>query len=72
MVPVCTKIAEAIRTRYTLGFTPSDDGGRQVRHRLRVEAFAPGQGKLNVRTRQGYWTEGAAETAKINRGVPGQ
>jgi len=58
IVPICRQIAKDIRTRYTIGYVPPNEGKRE-RH-IKVVASAEG-GKLIVRTRTSYWF-GAAET----------
>jgi Ca-activated chloride channel family protein len=55
MIPVCRAIATAIRTRYTLGFRPPEPVAKSPHRRIRVEASAAGYGRLEVRTRAGYW-----------------
>jgi VWFA-related protein len=48
-------VAHDIRNQYTLGYkpsTPKNVGGYRA---IRVEAKAPGRGKLTVRTRSGYY-----------------
>jgi VWFA-related protein len=46
------RIAADIRRSYILGFDPGDPDG--AFHRIRVEASAPGSGRLRVRSRSGY------------------
>lgn len=48
-------IARDLREQYTLAFTPEKKSA-DVYRKLRVEVTAPGQGKLFVRTRAGYYT----------------
>jgi Ca-activated chloride channel homolog len=52
IIPICRQIAKDIRTRYTIGYTPPNEG-RPERH-IKVVASAEG-GKLMVRTRTSYW-----------------
>lgn len=47
-------IARDIREQYTIGFSPRKDDGPY--RKIRVEVTAPGRGKLQVRTRAGYFT----------------
>jgi hypothetical protein len=49
------RIARDLREQYTLGFTPEKKKGDSYR-KSRVEVAAPGRGKLQVRTRAGYFT----------------
>ncbi len=52
IVPICRQIAQDIRTRYTIGYIPSD-AGKMVRH-IKVVASSPDHPKLIVRTRTSY------------------
>jgi Ca-activated chloride channel family protein len=52
VVPICEKIAQDIRNRYTIGYVPKHTGSG-VRT-LRVTAMAPALGKLTVRSRTSY------------------
>jgi VWFA-related protein len=52
---ICAEVAHDIRNQYTLGYhstNPASKGGFRM---LKVVASAPGHGKLNVRTRSGYY-----------------
>ena len=50
--PECRQIAKDIRTRYTIGYVPSN-AGKQERH-VKLTASAPEHRKLIVRTRTSY------------------
>jgi Ca-activated chloride channel homolog len=52
IVPICRQIAKDIRTRYTIGYVPSEEG-KTIRH-IKVEASSQDHPKLNVRTRTSY------------------
>ena len=55
VVPLCERIAHDIREQYTLAYSPANrkqDGAYRV---IQVKATAPGQGRLSVRTRAGYY-----------------
>ncbi len=54
-------IARDLREQYTVAFTPEKRDGDAYR-KLRVEVKAPGMGKLQVRTRAGYYAAGRKET----------
>jgi len=54
MVPVCRRIAKDIRTRYTIGYSPSAGNGKESLRHIQVHASAPGHGRLVVRTRSSY------------------
>ncbi len=65
-VPELTaRIARDIRARYTLGYVPTLGGGSHYRA-LKVVARAPGHGRLQVRTREGYLAPGTAGAANIS------
>jgi VWFA-related protein len=52
---ICAEVARDIRNQYTIGYhstKPASQGGYRV---LKVVASAAGHGKLNVRTRTGYY-----------------
>ncbi len=54
VVPICERIAEDIRTQYTLGYTPSDLKLDNTYRTIKVTATGPHSEKLLVRTRAGY------------------
>lgn len=52
---ICAEVARDIRNQYTIGYhstKPASQGGYRV---VKVQAAAPGHGKLTVRTRSGYY-----------------
>jgi Ca-activated chloride channel homolog len=52
---ICAEVAHDIRNQYTIGYhstKPASQGGYRV---VKVQAAAPGHGKLTVRTRSGYY-----------------
>jgi Ca-activated chloride channel family protein len=54
LVRACEQIARELRSGYTIGYVPPDRDGRY--HRVRVDVIpADGRGKLQVRTRPGYF-----------------
>lgn len=62
---IAAEVARDIRNQYTIGYhstRPPEDGGAY--RTLRVEAKAPGHGKLIVRTRSGYYPKTNQATAK--------
>jgi Ca-activated chloride channel homolog len=63
VVPVCRRIAEDVRERYTVGYIPPMEG-KPLRH-VKVEAFTEDHKKLITRTRNSYMFE--AETEAANR-----
>lgn len=55
VVPICKKIAEDIRNRYTIGYVPARKAGtRGGLHTIKVTASAPNHGRLIVQTRTNY------------------
>jgi VWFA-related protein len=55
VVPICERIARDIRNQYTIAYVPANgkqDGTYRV---IQVKAGAPGRGRLEVRTRAGYY-----------------
>jgi Ca-activated chloride channel family protein len=53
LLQTCERIARELRSGYTIGYVPPDRDG--VFHRVRVEVAPADRGKLNVRTRPGYF-----------------
>ncbi len=52
---ICAEVAHDIRNQYTIGYhstKPASQGGYRI---VKVQAAAPGHGKLSVRTRSGYY-----------------
>jgi len=54
IIPICTKIAKDIRSRYTIGYAPVRSGDDAAVRKIHVVATAPDHGKLIVRTRSSY------------------
>ncbi len=54
VVPICKRIAEEIRTQYTLGYVPSNQKLDNTYRTIKVTATGPHGEKLFVRTRAGY------------------
>ncbi|MEW5975984.1 MAG: VWA domain-containing protein [Acidobacteriota bacterium] len=52
---VCRHFARTIRSQYTLAYSPSNASKDGTYRTIRVVASAPGEGKLEVRTREGYY-----------------
>jgi VWFA-related protein len=55
MAPVCRRIAQEIRTRYTIGYRP-EKGTKSLR-RVSVQVALPGHEHIIVRARDRYWYE---------------
>ncbi len=53
---IAVRIADEIRNQYSLSYTPAEPGSPGKFRKVRVVAQAPGQDKLVVRTRAGYFT----------------
>jgi VWFA-related protein len=52
--PVCRRIAEEIRTRYTVGYRPAMNQGSRSLRRISVQVSSAGHDHLTVRTRDSY------------------
>lgn len=64
MVPVCRRIANDIRARYTIGYLPpAQNGAGSLRH-IRVRVTAPGRTGLTARTRSIYRYEETGKQTK--------
>jgi len=59
IAPTCRNIAQDIRSRYTVGYIPSQSAGNRGPRKIRVVASAADRGKLVVRTRTSYVPPGA-------------
>jgi Ca-activated chloride channel family protein len=58
LLTACERIAREIRSGYTIGYVPPARDGAY--HRVRVEIDPTSAGRLNVRTRPGYFAAGRA------------
>jgi VWFA-related protein len=52
---ISQQVAHDIRNQYTIGYKPTNPQRRGGYRSVRVEARAPGYGRLQVRTRSGYY-----------------
>jgi VWFA-related protein len=52
---ISRNVARDIRNQYTIGYKPTNPKGSGGFRAIRVEARAKGHGKLNVRTKSGYY-----------------
>jgi VWFA-related protein len=66
---ISKQIARDLREQYTLGYVPPQKNGRDSFRKIRVEVSAPGGGKVRVRTRPGYYLDGAKTQAALAAGV---
>jgi Ca-activated chloride channel family protein len=57
-VEICERIARDIRDQYTIGYSYANQKRDGAYHRIRLTAQTKDNGKLSVRTRAGYRTEG--------------
>lgn len=55
VVEISQRIARDLREQYTLGFVPENTGSGDSFRQLSVKVTAPGRGKLQVRSRPGYF-----------------
>jgi Ca-activated chloride channel family protein len=54
---ITREIAHDVRSQYIVAYKPRNQNARPTYQSLRVEAHAPGYGRLTVRTRSGYYQE---------------
>ncbi len=59
---ISQQIAKDIRNQYTISYKPPEAGPANGFHQVKVVARAPGQKKLQVRTRSGYYAGAQATT----------
>jgi len=69
---ICAEVAHDIRNQYTIGYhstKPASQGGYRI---VKVQAAAPGHGKLTVRTRTGYYpkVDNKNNTAEAQKKAP--
>lgn len=56
VTPICERVAKEIRSQYTIGYYPTNMARDGSFRTVRVKVLAPkGMGKLDVRTRAGYF-----------------
>ena len=55
---ITREIAHDVRSQYIVAYKPRNQNARPAYQSLRVEAHAPGYGRLTVRTRSGYYQQG--------------
>jgi Ca-activated chloride channel homolog len=55
---ITKEIAHDVRSQYIVAYKPHNQNARPAYQSLRVEAHAPGYGRLTVRTRSGYYQQG--------------
>ena len=55
MIPVCRRIANDIRARYTVGYVPKQENGKGRLRHVEVRVTAPNGARLYARTRTRYW-----------------
>jgi Ca-activated chloride channel homolog len=56
VTPICERVAHDIRNQYTLGYYPTNSVKDGTFRRVQVDVLGPhGLGKLNIRTRTGYY-----------------
>ena len=70
VVPICERIAHDIRNQYTIAYVPTNrnrDGSYRV---IKVQASAPGRGRLLVRTRTGYFSPSKSQTSPAPKATP--
>jgi Ca-activated chloride channel homolog len=58
IVELCRRIAKDIRNLYTLSYKPSEGSRDGSYHSIKVEVKAPGQERLIIRSREGYFAPG--------------
>lgn len=57
---IAEEVAQDIRNQYSIGYHPTKPFSQGGYRTVRVEASAPGQGRLTVRTRTGYYATTSA------------
>jgi VWFA-related protein len=68
VIPICAHIARDIRSQYTIAYTPTNATADGAFRNIQVKAKAPGEDRLIVRTRAGYYAPGEPAPTKPARG----
>jgi VWFA-related protein len=63
IIPICGHIARDIRSQYTIAYTPANATADGAFRNIQVKAKAPGEDRLIVRTRTGYYAPGVTSTS---------
>ena len=66
VTPICERIAHDLRSQYTLAYVPTNRNLDGTYRAVQVKAWAPGRGRVSVRTRAGYNAPTKAQTAGEN------
>jgi Ca-activated chloride channel homolog len=61
---IAAQVAEDIRNQYIIGYHSTEPNSLRSYRTVRVEATAPGHGKLTVRTRRGYFPGSGQKTGQ--------
>jgi VWFA-related protein len=70
VVPICERIAHDIRNQYSISYV-STNRNRDGKYRIiKVQARAPGRGRLQVRTRTGYFAPSKSQPALAPQATP--
>src|SRR5271170_4425595 len=67
---ICAEVAHDIRNQYTIGYhstKPASQGGYRI---VKVQAAAPGHGRLTVRTRSGYYPKVDSKSSTAQKPAP--
>jgi Ca-activated chloride channel homolog len=64
VTPICQQVAREIRDQYTLGYYPSNTAMDGTFRTVKVEVAAAGHGKINARTRIGYYAQAATASGQ--------
>jgi len=64
---ITREIAHDVRSQYIVAYKPRNQNARPAYQSLRVEAHAPGYGKLTVRTRSGYYQQDKGQPDKAQQ-----
>jgi Ca-activated chloride channel homolog len=66
VIPICQRIAQDIRSQYTLAYVPTNRKQDGTYRAVQVKASAPGRGHVSVRTRAGYYAPMTPSTTVDN------
>ena len=70
VIPLCAQIARDIRNQYTIAYIPTNAAADGAYRAIQVKVKAPGNERLVVRTRPGYYAPGGTPKTQPAKSAP--